>query len=924
MIFVSRRWRPLEAVVALAISVSALFAQTPTPELTPSEIPFDFHAGQSYRGKLPPPEAILGYQPGDSYADYGEFLRVLDAYRSSDRLRIFPTGMTNERRPMHVLAISSPANLKRLAEIKSANQKLADGRSELSARDLDKLLADQPIIVWLGYNIHGDEAAGTEAAMQVLYTLLDGDSPALKAWLNDVVVIMNPCQNPDGRERFVTWARAHGIGRPETFAYEKENPWNVQGRFNHYYFDLNRDMIAQSQVESRNSGAAFLDWSPQVSVDHHGETKEFFFPPAALPINPNLPRESLVNWLDTFGRGNAEAFDRQGWMYYVRDLFDIFYAGYWDSWPALQGATGMTYETSGGGKDGRNLRRDDGTITTLRAAMGKHFTASLATIATAAANRVPRLRDFRAHFVSAVATGHDGGMAQVFFPAVGDVGGRETLVTELLRSGVEVQRLTQPVTLPAAWSYFGGEATEQLVPAGSYVVDLAQPRGRVARALLERQTPMDEEFAERQQAKAVKNRQRGENVPADDYEFYDITAWSLPLMNNVPAFGTDAPVAVAATTVTLSQVGIPPPGDDADRARLRATRPRSAWIVPAGSIAAQRAVVRLLSEGYRVATAVRPFAVGSQTFPRGSFILRVERNPVDLGEKVVDYTWSTAVRPVPVDTAFADTGITGIGSESVFSLRAPKVLVAAGAGVNPSSYGALWYLFSQELGVEFVPVAVGQLGGIDLRGFNVIVLPSGRSATYAGELREAGKAKLKAWAEAGGTLICLGGATELAVDADTGWTSVKRVGADKADRSKTPPAEADEPAPPDAEPLPVPGAVLRTRVDHEHFLTFGYDQDELPLLVNTDTFFTASETGTNVLTFAKENVVVAGYVWPDNTERLIGGTAAVVDEPVGQGHIVLFSDEPGYRALWRATTPMLMNAILYGPGLRNETGSYER
>lgn len=145
--------------------------------------------------------------------------------------------------------------------------------------ELTRMIGKQPIIVWLGYNIHGDEAAGTEAAMRVLYELLDGNSKALKVLWDEVVVIMNPCQNPDRRERFVVWANAHGMGRPKRFAYEKENPWNVQGRYNYYYFDLNRDMIAMSQVESRNSGAAFQEWLPQAAADHHGETKEFFFPP---------------------------------------------------------------------------------------------------------------------------------------------------------------------------------------------------------------------------------------------------------------------------------------------------------------------------------------------------------------------------------------------------------------------------------------------------------------------------------------------------------------------------------------------------------------------------------------------------------------------------------------------------------------------
>jgi hypothetical protein len=163
---------------------------------------------------------------------------------------------------MHVVAISSPANLARLDEIKAANARWADGRTHLSDRVLGRLIEDQPIVVWLSYNIHGDEAVGTEAAMRVLYHLLDSTDTEIERWFENAVILMNPCQNPDGRERFVVWARAHGLGRAETFAREKENPWSVNGRLNHYYFDLNRDMISMSQGESRNSGAAFLDEMP--------------------------------------------------------------------------------------------------------------------------------------------------------------------------------------------------------------------------------------------------------------------------------------------------------------------------------------------------------------------------------------------------------------------------------------------------------------------------------------------------------------------------------------------------------------------------------------------------------------------------------------------------------------------------------------
>jgi hypothetical protein len=919
MLLLLRRFRFVPFLAAL---LAPLAAQTPTPQLSPVERPFDFYTRGPYRAVVPRPSEVLGYEMGEFYANYGAFERLLRVYaeRAADRMRVFPTGRTHELRPMHVLAISSPANLARLDAIKAANQRLADPRQTIAPAELDRLIANQPVIVWLGYNIHGDEAAGTEAAMQVLYQLLASDEPALRAILDRVVVIMNPCQNPDGRERFVTWYNAHGIGRPETFAYEKENPWNVQGRLNHYYFDLNRDMLVTSQAESRNTGAAFLEWLPQVAADHHGETKEYFFPPAALPINPNLPRSTFETWLDRFGRGNAAAFDQQGWLFYVRDVFDVFYPGYWDSWPSLHGATGMTYETSGGGKRGRNYRRDDDTIMTLRAAIAKHFTASLATLATAAEHREARLRDFRQHFVDALAAGRAGDVQQFFLPPGRDPHRTAELVRVLLRNGVEVRRAGGSFAIPAAQDYHGSEPAARTLPAGTYIVDLAQPRGRMAKALLERDTPQDAAFIQRQEEKRARNRARGDNVPEDEYEFYDITAWTLPLTFGVEAYWTATPVEV--TGELLRAVNPPPPPT--------LPRARSAYVFSPDNEASLKLALRLLGEGYRLATAVRPLHAGEREFIRGSLIARVERNPDSLHERIRVLATELGAAVHPVDSAFTTAGITGIGSESTYSLRPPKVAVLAGEPTSPLSYGALRFLLEQTYAVDYVPISVSALKAVRLAEFNVIVLPSGSASRYEALLGEGGIAKLHRWAEDGGTLICLGGASVFAAADDRGWTGAKLVKEDKPkngdvkkdDEKKSEKDEAKKDEEDETEPLPVPGAILRATVNHDHFLSFGYEDAALPVLVNTDAFYKKTDTGSNVLTFEGENLRLSGYIWPGNTERLIRDTTALIDEPVGDGRIVLFADEPGYRQIWHGTTRMFINAILYGPGLRNEGASY--
>lgn len=887
------------------ILVAGGMGQTPTPMLPAVESKYDFYAGHRFDGKLDRPEVILGYEPGESYADYGEFLGLLKRYvAASDRATMMVTGETNERRPMHVVAISSPKNLAKLDAIKAANARLADGRTKLSERAVGKLIDKQPIVVWLSYNIHGDEAAGTEAAMRVLYHLLDSSDAAVAAWLENAVILMNPCQNPDGRERFVVWARAHGLGRAETFAWEKESRWSVNGRLNHYYFDLNRDMISMSQIESKNSGAVFMEWMPQVAADHHGETKEYFFPPAALPINPHLPHEANGRWMDAFGRGLAAAFDERGWMYYVRDQFDLFYPGYWDSWPALQGATGMTFETTAGGEAGLNKLRDDGTVTTLRTAIAKHFTASLATIDTAVKNREARLRDFREYFVSAVTAGREGELQQVFLTER-DSERRDQLVRVLQRQGIEVQRLTRDLEEVAVSSYTGIEPIIRSFPVDTWLVDLAQPKGHLARALLEPNTEVDAEFLQRQVDKNSRNAARGENVPEDGLEFYDITAWSLPLMYGVEAFYAGEAIDVRAELL---------PAIPAVRAIEAVARAQSAYVIPVGRDSAQQMAFDLLREGYRVATSTRPFDAGGRQFERGSFIVRVNRNPESLHPRINELAIKRGATVVAVNTAFSDAGITGIGSDAVYALEAPKILLATGVGVNGNSYGALKFLFEQTFDLDYVPVALSRIEKVDLRKFNVVVLPSSYKGALQRQLGTGGVKRLRDWVDAGGTLICLGGAVEFVIEAEGEWTSVKTVEEDES--------EVDDVAG-GAIAYEIPGAVFRTILDQDHFLSFGYTEPELPFLVDTEVFYTASDTGTNVLTFAEEQVWLSGVIWADNSEQHIAGTAAVVDEPLGEGHVVLFSDEPGFRALWYGTTRMLFNAILYGPALSGEAGSYQ-
>ncbi|HJU53102.1 MAG TPA: M14 family zinc carboxypeptidase, partial [Pyrinomonadaceae bacterium] len=493
---------------ALAL-LCTLFVAAAYPQRDDSR--FDFYARGPYRDSVPRPQSVLRYDVGEFHTNYAMMERVLEkiAQAAPDRVRVMDMGETNEHRMMHLVAVSAPENIQRLSEIKADIARLADPR-RTSAEEARRITSSSPMIVWLAYTIHGNESASFEAMMQVLYQLAASNEPQTLDILRNCVVLINVCENPDGHERFVTWYNANAVGDPDPLAAEHREPWSVYGRYNRYRFDLNRDNAVSSQVETQHMQRAYLEWMPQVAVDHHGQPPQYFFPPAALPVNPNLPPEQTARWMSEFGRANAAQFDARNWDYYVRDVFDLFGPFYWDSWPALQGATGMTYETDGGGFKGLRWKRDDDTIVTLRSAIAKHFVASMTTLDTAARNREARLKDYYDFRRSGIEEGRTERMKRVVLMPGRDAGNARALVEILLRAGIEVGIAREQFGSTSAHSYTGRETSAtRSFPAGSYVVDLAQPQKRLVKALIEPDTAQDPAFLREQLARFARNERRG-------------------------------------------------------------------------------------------------------------------------------------------------------------------------------------------------------------------------------------------------------------------------------------------------------------------------------------------------------------------------------------------------------------------------------
>jgi hypothetical protein len=948
---------------------------------------FDFYARGPFRENVPRPQSLLRFDVGQFHTNYAQMERVVEriAQAAPDRVRITDIGETNEHRMMHVVAISAPENISRLDEIKRNMARLADPRG-LSSAEAQRLIADTPVIVWLNYTIHGNESASFETMMQVVYQLAASNEQATLDILKNTVALVNVCANPDGHERFVTWYNSVGIGNPEPLAAEHREPWSVYGRVNHYRFDLNRDNIAATQVETRNVQRAYLEWNPQVFVDHHGQPSQFFFPPAADPINPNLPSESTARWLTAFGRANAAQFDARNWDFYVRDIFDLFYPGYWDSWPSLNGATGMTYETDSGGFKGINWKRDDDTIVTLRSGIAKHFVASLTTLETAARNRVERLKDFYEFRQSGIEEGRRERMKRIVLLPGRDPSKTSELVEILLQAGIEVSVANKPFRSKSAHGYLAsvpGSGSSRDFPAGSYVVDLAQPQKRLAKALLEPNTEQDAGFQREQLARFARNERRGRSASKEEYGFYDITSWSLPFAFGVEAYWTEDADAFSggparqSTSQSTSVENNSPSSLNRSSTRMLpeqggvSGRASVAYIIPYERDGAASLAYRLQRENFRIAVATRTLSAGGREWPRGTMVVRVSRNPEALHEAIARLARETGVDVRAVNSAFTESGETNIGSENVVSLKRPHIIVVADEAVSQTSYGALWWFFDRH-GVDFTPMTIANLKRAEIDRYNVIIMPDGSPGAYFAAFGKGGVETLRAWCERGGTLVLIKGAAVFGALKDVNLTSSRLVGSDDDDQASQPEAEASPTPTPSPEtpaaanakeqvatardkrdlgqtateqrreeanrteklegaapvlppiaspsarpgrvPEAVPGAILRATIDRTTPLTYGYEESQLPVLIDSAYFFRPSKEGTNAVVFsadASQPLRIAGFVWPGNTERLLRGTAYVFEEPTGRGHVVLYAEDPHYRGIWRNMTKLFFNSFLF-------------
>ncbi|MBI4617657.1 MAG: hypothetical protein HY720_28860 [Planctomycetes bacterium] len=867
----------LANLLAAALLVSAATAQEVPPADPFGEVPFD--------PSVPAPGAVLGHELGDRFSLHHEvlgYLEELDA--ASDRTILLDYGRTYEGRRLVLVVLSSPERLRRLDSVLEDLGKLADPR-RLGDEAEDALLDRTPVCVWLSYNVHGDEASGTETAMAVAYRLAAGTDEATSRWLDECLVVIDPCLNPDGRDRYTSWYRGIAGTRPDPDprALEQNEPW-PGGRENHYGFDLNRDWTWLTQVETGSRLAAYRRFNPQVHVDLHEmdyDSTNFFFP-AADPVHVLIPAH-VRRWGEIFGRGNAAAFDRRGWPYYTGEIFDLFYPGYGDSWPSLGGAVGMTYEQAGGGS-GLAVRRSDGRILTLAERIEHHRVASLATIDTAAAGRRALLGDYLEFRKEGVQGSASRDVACFLVPPGEDPAATAHIVEILMAQGIEVGRATASFYATNARSFEGEEHALKRFDAGTYLVSLAQPLASLARAILEPRPRIPEA------------------------KFYDVSAWSLPYSFGLEAYWT--PEAVEAPSELLATPPAPEGGISGGPTGF-------AYLLPWPRRGAPALLSRLLESGFRARVASKEFRIGRRTFRPGTVVWLSGENPPSLGEEIERAAREIGVEVVAAPSGRTDSGVQ-LGSDEIRRIERPRIALVAGDGVDVSGLGEIRFLLEREHGIPVRLVPPETLSGRHLADYDVVVLADG---SYDSDM---GGERLKSWIEDGGTLIGIEGGAAYAtaakfVEVEYGEPSTD---AGKEEEDTKDGAREQGPGPDDRDPKwvrikdreteadekRIPGTILTVNLDPDHPLAWGLPE-RVPVLKRGVSTFALTE-GLSAVGVFTEKFTLGGYITPRSEEALTR-RAFLVHARKGEGHIVLFSDDPNFRLVWKGPSHLFLAALFF-------------
>lgn len=818
-----------------------------------------FSAISASAQKLQTPAEFLGYELGDRFTPHHrvvDYFKYITSHAKNVILKEY--GKSNEGRELVLAYAASDNNISRLDDIRANNLGLA-GMEKASS------ITGAPVIVWLSYNVHGNEAASTEVSMQTLYSLADKSNAQSQSWLKNTVVIIDPCLNPDGRERYINFYNTNSGHTPDPLPYSREHlePW-PGGRSNHYYFDLNRDWAWQTQIETQQRMEVFNQWLPQIHVDFHeqGINEPYYFAPAAEPYH-----ETITKWQRDFqriiGENNAKYFDKNNWMYFTREHFDLLYPSYGDTYPIYSGSIGMTFEQGGSHRAGLAVITDAGDTLTLKDRIAHHYTTGMSTIEVASQYSNQLITEFKSFYEASQK--YPIGEFKSYVIKADKLKNYTALETLLQRNRISYGKGIAGSA--RGYNYVTNVEERFQIQEDDLVISAYQPKSVLLKVLFEPKTLVV------------------------DSNTYDITAWAVPYAHGLQTYGLKSPLK---PSVHKSMVDEP-----VNKKQAVAV----AYIADWNSMASVKFLTELIKLNIRVSFSEVAIETEGIKFNPGSLIISKASNQF-LGQNfdvlIKTFSEKAGIELKRISSGLVDKGA-DLGSGKIQGIKKPRIGVLSGKNISSNSLGEVWHFFDQEIGYPLSILRSDDFGQLGLTNFDILIFPDGSYPEVETE-------KLQKWVNHGGKLVAIGDAVAHLVDKKAFSLVDKEKEKEENDKNKNRYQSLKSYEHRQREYLQdkIPGAVYKVQFDNSHPLGFGFPSYYFTLKTN-DHIYAFLKKGWNVGVLKDKNYV-SGVVGSNVKAKLMDGLLFGVEE-YGNGSVVYLADNPLFRGFWENGKLLFSNAV---------------
>lgn len=820
-----------------------------------SQADYFYPASKSLNKSIPTPEEFLGYPIGTHHTRHDkviEYFKTLD--RLSDRVSVEDIGESYEHRTQIVAKITTPENHARLEDIRKKHLAQAFSESGESV----------PLIIHLGYNVHGNEPSSTEAALLTAYFLTASEDSETTQWLKDMVILIDPVYNPDGRDRHTQWANMHKASPAVADPLDREhNEVWPGGRTNHYWFDLNRDWFLGIHPESRNRLRFFHQWRPYVMTDHHemGSNSSFYFDPGKYSSNnPIVPKYLYDTVYPKFGEHFSQAMNSIGSLYFTKEAFDKLYPGYGSSYVNFYGGAGFLFEQA----SSRGHVQNTSTIPiTFGFTIRNQFTASLATIRASLAEKTTLLKLRRDFYKTTQAQARANVVKGYLFGDREDVSRTIAFVNLLKLHQIDVYDLPKDVSV-------NGKTFER---GKAFIVPTEQENYLMVRSAFEK------------------------DISYADSLFYDASTWSLVYAFNLPFTELRGTVNKGPLVNELLVKSYSP-----------VQRSTYAYLIPLTDYQSHKALYQLLTNNVITRTSFKPFVasthLGERSFSYGTLVIPVQQQSVVQQDKLYEIMQQVAAN-CSVDIYAAQTGFNkkgiDLGSSFIQTVIKPEALMLVGTGVSGYEAGEVWHLLDQRINMPVTKMDLNNFPLVNLAKYTTLIMVSGNYM-----LDRTAVDKIKAWIQAGGTLITFKTASEWATK--QGLTKEKLQPVDTLKTTKRINFE-------DAMNLEgakqLGGSIFQVDLDITHPIGFGFTERNVAVYRNGKTFIKPGKNPYTTVAQYAASPLIGGYLHKSNIKK-IANSAAILVSGEGQGRIILFSDNPNFRGFWYGTNKLFLNALFFG------------